>query len=165
MKNSAFNSLVCLILVSLSSPTLFARSCDGLPRWLNLREVRFQVVEPTEVYHVKIQFPVLSGINREESHFEYGTDYYFKLKSSQRPKLEYFKSGANQPSRTTEDSSGYLTAHSVMLAAERALTPHYLEVTDEDLLVNYEVYLSKNRGPSYVKRKGSNQRLKVVGYR
>ena len=43
----------------------------------------------------------------------------------------------------------YLNAHSVMLASEREKTPHYFEVTDSELDVEYQVYLSK-KGPDYV---------------
>jgi hypothetical protein len=56
----------------------------------------------------------------------------------------------------------HLSVHSVMLAGERSKTPHYIEVKDDELNITYEVYLTTNRGPSHVERKGEDRRFKVI---
>lgn len=144
-------SLFTLTAIALFSLPATAADCDRLPKWLNVKSVTIRVVEPTQRYDVKFTFPDVSRLDCSASYLEYGTDYHFDL---DRPvKLEY-------PGRSTE-MSGHLTAHSVMLAAERERTPHYYEVEDEELGVTYHIYLGKG-GPAFAKRAGSTQVLKVI---
>jgi hypothetical protein len=152
-----------VLVLGLFSVTAQATDCGNIPSWLKIREVTFRVVEPTQVYDVKVEFPEISRLKCEAIAFEYGTDYSFTLKRSEPVKLGYSNKGENETRRTAE-VSGYLNAHSVLLAAERQKTPHYLEITDEELGVEYHMYLSKN-GPGYVKRSGKSQRLNVLSFK
>jgi len=155
---------MALTLALISNP-LWAVDCESIPKWLTrVKEVTFRVVEPTATYDVKVEFPEnISKLRCEAMYFEYGTDYYFQLKRSEPVTLSYFKKGQNLPSRTSEMSE-YLNAHSVMLASEREVTPHYFQVTDSELNVEYRIHLAKN-GPAYVKRKWSSQILKVISWK
>lgn len=152
-----------LLALTLFSGTARAARCGSVPAWLPLREVSFLVVKPTESYTVKIQIPEIADLECSASYLEYGTDYSFALKDSDRIQLEYWVGDEKKASRLSD--AFFLEAHSVLLAVEREKTPHYLEISDDELGVDYRVYLTAGKVPAYAKIRGSDQKLKVQGFR
>lgn len=142
----------------------FGTECTELPSALKLRQVSFEVVEPTDRYVVQVVLPDLKKAQCEEINFEYGTDYYFKLNGSNSIRINYYKIGESRPSRSVE-MKRHLNVHSVMLASARSKTPHYLEIKDSELNVTYEIYLSVSRGPSFAKREGEDRSFKIISHR
>lgn len=162
MKKNLFSILGLLTLTfALQARVAVARDCGEVPTWLKVSDVKFRVVKPTEVYDVKVTIPDISKLKCTSSHFEYGTDYYFELKDSEPVKLRYFEKDGDKEKRSTK-MTGYLNAHTVFLGDERKKTPHYLEVTDDELEVTYYIYLSEKDGPAYARLKGSDQKFKIV---
>jgi len=155
-----------LLMTLVSTLFLFAETAVAaedkeIPAWLRLKEVTFQVVEPTQIYTVKVEIPDLTELKVSTSPLEYGTDYFFTLKASEPVKISYYKDGEDKANLSVEMDKT-LGAHSVIVARDREQTPHYLEIVDPKVGAEYEIYLSKTKGAAYVKFKGSDKRLKVI---
>lgn len=152
------NSLVFMTCLVSSTASIGAEA----PAWLYVKEVSFQVVEPTKEYEVRIEFPALSALPVESTAFEYGTSYSFSLKRSEPVVIKYFEKGEHT---RTAQMVGDLVAPSVLLAKDRAETPHYLEVSDEKIDVRYQIYISADKGPLYVKKAGTNKRIAILSHK
>ncbi len=113
---------------------------------------------------MKVTLPKIADLKCTASPYEYGTDYTFDLPKSSPVKMEYFKKGATTASRTVE-MGDMLTAHSVLVASDRRKTPHYYEIHDEELEVDYKIYLTPDKGPSHAKRSDKKNSLKIVSYK
>jgi hypothetical protein len=148
----------------LASSVAKAAPCDKLPAWLSVSEVTFRVVEATDTHDVKVTLPKIADLKCTSLPFEYGTDYTFDLPKSSPVKMEYFKKGSATASRTVEMGDS-LTAHSVLVASDRKKTPHYFEIHDEELEVDYQIYLTPDKGPSHAKRSDKKNSLKIVSYK
>lgn len=161
--NKTFHSFLGVITLTfaLHSGFAVAGDCGKIPAWLKVTETKFRVVEPTKVFDVKVNFPEVSDLECSASPFEYGTDYYFTLKKSEPVKVSYFEKGGDEVKRSVE-MTDFLNAHSVFVAVEREKTPHYLEVTDDELDVTWYIYLSEKDGPAYARKKGADQKYKII---
>lgn len=165
LSRSCFNVIGFVFIFSASLPAvIIGAECKDLPKWLEVREVVFQVVDPTEKYSVKVEIPEVAKLECSASELEYGTDYFFTLKRGEPVTISYYKDSEDNVSRSTE-MAGTLAIHSVLLGVEREKTPHYLEVKDEELEVVYRIFLAKEKGPAHVERKGNKQKLKILSWK
>lgn len=155
--------LVTILLLA-NYRTAGASPCDRLPAWLKVTEVVFRVVEATNNHDVKVTFPKVADLKCAAFPYDWGTDYVFKLSMSSPVTIQYFKSGSTIAIRKVEMSDS-LAAESVLIAAERERTPHYFGVRDEELEVDYHIYLTPDKGPSHAKRKGTKDKLKIISFK
>lgn len=164
LKISVF-ALVSAAGLVLSAPLARAASeCGGeLPSWIQLSSVEFDVSDLRGPVRVKVDFPDVRSLPCLMGG-DWGPDYFFTLSESTPVRVTLSDPETGRAFRESRETR-HLTAESTMLAAERAVTPHYYTVSLREVGLRFQIYIHASEGPQFVRvgeqEAGSDYRFRL----